>query len=93
MQLTHEDFKRFHYRVSHRVALLHVAGCQACFRMLREVLFELADEMRVGPTLTEGIAKNLAERLPQSQVYLSAGSFADATADIVLETNIDKCGF
>jgi 4-hydroxy-3-methylbut-2-en-1-yl diphosphate synthase IspG/GcpE len=30
--------------VSHRLALLHVAGCPSCMRTLREVLFELADE-------------------------------------------------
>lgn len=39
---------------------------------------------------TRVLAENLSERLPQSQVYLSAGSFADATADITLETSIDK---
>jgi uncharacterized lipoprotein YmbA len=39
---------------------------------------------------TRVLVENLAERLPQSQVYLSAGSFADATADITLETSIDK---
>jgi uncharacterized protein len=39
---------------------------------------------------TRVLAESLSERLPQSQVYLSAGSFADATADITLETSIDK---
>jgi uncharacterized protein len=39
---------------------------------------------------TRVLAANLTERLPKSQVYLSAGSFADATADITLETSIDK---
>jgi uncharacterized lipoprotein YmbA len=39
---------------------------------------------------TRVLAENLAERLPQSQVYLSAGSFADARADITLETSIDS---
>lgn len=39
---------------------------------------------------TRVLAANLSERLPHSQVYLSAGSFADATADITLETSIDK---
>jgi uncharacterized protein len=39
---------------------------------------------------TRVLAENLSERLPQSQVYLGAGSFADATADITLETSIDK---
>ncbi|HUC66072.1 MAG TPA: PqiC family protein [Stellaceae bacterium] len=39
---------------------------------------------------TRVLVANLSERLPHSQVYLSAGSFADATADITLETSIDK---
>src|SRR5215472_11364926 len=39
---------------------------------------------------TRVLAADLSERLPQSQVYLSAGSFADATADIIVETSIDK---
>jgi uncharacterized protein len=40
--------------------------------------------------VTRILVENLSERLPKSQVYLSAGSFADATADVTLETNIDK---
>jgi uncharacterized protein len=39
---------------------------------------------------TRVLAQNLSERLPQSQVYLGAGSFADATADITLEASIDR---
>jgi uncharacterized lipoprotein YmbA len=39
---------------------------------------------------TRMLGENLSERLPQSQVYLSAGSFADATANIIIETNIYK---
>jgi uncharacterized protein len=39
---------------------------------------------------TRVLAENLSERLPHSQVYLSAGSFADATADMTLQISIDK---
>lgn len=44
----------------------------------------------LGDMTTRVLAENLSERLPRSQVYLSAGSFADATADITLEISIDK---
>jgi uncharacterized lipoprotein YmbA len=40
--------------------------------------------------VTRVLAENLSERLPHSQVYLSAGPFADATADVTINTSIDK---
>jgi len=39
---------------------------------------------------TRVLVENLAQRLPQSQLFLSAGSFADTTAGMTLEISIDK---